>query len=351
MGAEGDADVAKPKNRTKSPSKYYQEALNEVMLSIQPTLNQIQRARHQVIHDYHNRMQTARRVYGAQGNQLSDIGGDYNTQAAPIAGQLTDQLGGLSSLLGSSNGIPAEGEMQAGRNMIGAIGSGTLETLASNQGRNAAFNSSARRQGALESMTARRNYTSDLQNYLDDLHSRNVDTMESVPAQVQSVERSLSNDAFNRRMSLAQLALSRRGLSDQEAATAAAQAAADAQNRYTRHIINQLINGQTPTYDPTTAGNARPPSPWGSEGIDPFAGSGSGGGTGYVPPPAATPSAMGLTGSASVGANPSLSMSAQSFQDWIDYTTNSWGQQFGDAAQQDWNWYKDFSNWLGGLFR
>lgn len=338
------------KPNTRSPSKYYTDALNEVMLSVQPLLNQIQRSQVTGRRQYRQDMSRAKQVYGALGNQLGNIGGAYDTQTAGIPGELTSQLGGLSSLLGSSLGTVPDAERQAGVGMVGAIGSGTLEQLASNRSRNASFNTSAQRQGAIENMTVRRNWTADFQNFLDDLTNRRIDVMESVPSQVQSVERNLRNDAFNRRMSLSQLALQRRGLSDQEAQMQIDRDAAAAQAAYTRKIINAILHANDPAaittpVDPNAPNTTNFPNGFGAppaQGYDLY----------HTPALGTVPgTGQGLSGTASTAASPSLSQSAQDFGNWFDWATDREGQAWGDAWNKDVSAYKSLSDWLAGLFR
>lgn len=347
--------------RTRTPSQYYDEALNTVMLSVQPLLNQINRSRTQTVSDYRNRMATSKNVYKALGNQLSDVGAQFNTNTAGLAPQLVSDIGGLSNLLGSSVGAPAAGEEAAGRNMMTSIGSGALSTLSNNMARNAAFTASTERQGAIENLTNRRNLTSDLQTTLNDLHSRGIDVMESVPAQVQAEMRNLQTDAFNKRMALAQLALSRRSLADQEKAARDAQIAADKANAYTHHVLKAILDyyNQPPPTDWTNAPAYASPSISGSPGGNqpqPFAGTT----TGTTGPPVTDPGVGALSGLIGFsGTGDALpvrdwgSVGNAQFQNTFNNLNRNYNMSPGDALASDWNFasnsYIRFSNWLDDL--
>jgi hypothetical protein len=134
-------------------------------------------------------------------------------------------------------GVP-QSEISAGTGLFGAIGAGSLEDLASQRSRNVAYNTSAQRQGSMESAIARRNYQTDLHDTLKDIGQQRIDLMRSVPQQIQARMDQLRQIAFDQMMAQKNF-----GLSAQSAALAQQQAAM--QNNSSA-AYSQLLGGLTP---------------------------------------------------------------------------------------------------------
>lgn len=183
------------------------------MVSYRPYLQEIQRARRQGNRDYNQSMARVGSVYGALGRELGGVGG---IDTGAIGQQFTSQLGGLADMLGSSvPGVPA-GEISAGTGVFGAIGAGGLSQLASDASRSQAYQSSAQRQGSIESMIAQRNMTQDRLGFLDDLRQQRLDTMSRVPAEIRSRIDALRDLMFSQGLQNRQFGLQNRSYLDQQ---------------------------------------------------------------------------------------------------------------------------------------
>jgi hypothetical protein len=107
-------------------------------------------------------------VYGALGNQLGALNAPYQQQSAQIAQDLQGQIGGLTGLIGTAT--PAAEQDAAGA-LMGTLGAGGMELLANDRQRGLDYNTSAQRQGVIESEVTARRYLEDLKTYLADLRS------------------------------------------------------------------------------------------------------------------------------------------------------------------------------------
>lgn len=215
--------------------------MQQVLLELQPYLNDIRQAKREGRRDFRNAQANYNQQYGALDSTLSNIAGQYGQMSAPLMPQMMADIGGLSSMLGSNIGMADPGEVQTGRNVTATIGAGAVQDLTSDQQRALDYNASVRRQGGIEKMQAKRNARTDWSEYKKDLRSQRRDILEQVPGRASALARDLRADAFNRRMSLSQLALSREQLAMQREAIDAEREAAERQAAWTRHFINQLL--------------------------------------------------------------------------------------------------------------
>lgn len=194
--------MAKPKNA------YRKEAKRDVKLYLKPQRQAIRRAR-----------RTAKREGRQQDQKLVDIGGSleqalaglnpqFASMTSGISSGLTDAINGLSGQFGQSIGVAAPSEIQPGLNLTGGIGSGALSQLANTEMRNATYNTSAQRQGAEQTAYDRKASQMDLRDFLQDLSQQKIDLMSMAPAMMRQRQDELSRAGFDRRMSLANLALS-----------------------------------------------------------------------------------------------------------------------------------------------
>lgn len=267
------------RNRPQQPqqqgggNKFYEQALQELMVELQPYLNQLQRAQRQGRNDFRDSMARYGQVYNAYGNDLSNVANQYSSMTAGINPQLISDIGSLSGMLGNEYGMANAAENTAGRGVVGTIGAGALQTNASNTARNAAYGASALRQGAMEEKTAKVNARSDWTDYKRDLNEQRLQALEGLPGQASVLARNLRNDAFNRRMQLAANDRANRALELQAQQIANAEAAAAAESKYYRRLINLIKGLQNPSLEAYITGNyggGGPPWPGGGayEGYD-----------------------------------------------------------------------------------
>lgn len=190
----------------------FARARRDVMLSLRPQLQDLRRTGKQARRQYRQSSHQVGDIYGALQDQLAPLGGQYGQQATQIASDLQGQLAGLTGGLGSTvPGVPAS-EIAAGTGMFGTIGAGALEQLASDRARNAAYQTSAQRQGAEEQAITKRNYLTDLTNFRSDLadqrHSLMGGASQSILQRLadlrdQAFQQSLANKEFQLRASSA----------------------------------------------------------------------------------------------------------------------------------------------------
>ena len=180
------------------------QARRDVRLSMHPILQGYRRQGKLAQQDANQAQQRTQDVYGALGTQLQALGDPYSQAMAGISGNLSSELGGLTGLLNGQIGQAPGTERAAAAGLLGAIGGGGLSLLASGQGRNAAYNTSAQRQGAEQSAVSQQNILTDLANTKSDLSQQKLDAMgEMSPMYLQRLDQ-LKQEA-------AQLALSRSG--------------------------------------------------------------------------------------------------------------------------------------------
>lgn len=220
----------------RNASGVYSDAVRDVMMSLRPGRQQIRRARRQGIADYGQYSQQAADIGQAFQSQVAPLGGAYDAQVGGITSDLQAQLGSLTGLLGTSIGQVPEAERAAGAAMFGTTGAGTLAQLASERARQAGYQTSAQRQGAIETMTTRRNALVDLQNYLDDLASRKTDLYAGSDAMIRQREDQLRQQAFDRAMAMRNYNLNASQVSGQNASDAAFGA-------YLQQLLGRLFAG------------------------------------------------------------------------------------------------------------
>jgi hypothetical protein len=195
------------RRRRRQGSPSYRRARRDVMMSYRPYRRELAAARREGTRDFRQANRRVGAVYGGLANELAPLSGQYAEQMAGIRGNLTSDLGGFADMLGSTvPGVP-QGEIAAGTNLYGTIGSGGLEQLASQQARNVGYNTSTQRQGALEKMTAKRNYGQDLTEFLSDLRRQRMDAARDIPALIRQRMDELSERGFDRSMALREFGL------------------------------------------------------------------------------------------------------------------------------------------------
>lgn len=192
--------MARRKKGGKKLTGVQRDARRDVMVANQPYLNDLRRSGKQARRITKRTSRRTSNIYKALGNQLAPLSGQYSDAVSGISGDLAEQLAGFTGMLGSEvPGVPS-GEIAAGTGLFGTIGAGTMQDLASQQARNVGYNTSAQRQGAIESAVAQRNYQKDLRDYLLDLNSERRDFKQGLAPMIQSRADELSRIAFDQMM-------------------------------------------------------------------------------------------------------------------------------------------------------
>ncbi len=188
------------------------DARRDVMLSYGPALDALRRARRQSKRDFRRSRRQVKGVYRGLGQELRGLGQGYQGESREIAGDLRGDLAGLTGLLGSGvAGVPSS-EITAGAGLFGSIGAGALEGLADARARGLAYNTSARRQGSIESALTQRNMLQDLGEFRRELSQQKVDLLRRTPAEIRARLDELRRIAFEQGLSSQELALRARAL-------------------------------------------------------------------------------------------------------------------------------------------
>lgn len=170
--------MAKPKAKAKTKKKLARRARRDVQLSVQPQLDALARQQAQAERDYGQGTNQVQAAYDALGRELGNVGAGFTDEAAKIAALFGGQVGQLGGMIG---GAAAPAEQQAAQAFLGSIGGAGKGLLASDAMRNAAYNSSALRQGALERVTMTKNLAQDLLGTQDDIRQQVLDAKAMMP--------------------------------------------------------------------------------------------------------------------------------------------------------------------------
>lgn len=194
--------MAKPKQKMRRRAK------RDVNLAFRPELREIDRAKEESRDTYEEADARIKDVYDTLQANLAPLSGQYDQAYQGIVGDLTGQLGGLSSMLGVTNaqsGAGAEG--QAGMNAFGTLASGGLNLLASDRMRNVGYQTSTQRQGELERATLRKNYLEDFRDTIDELKNMRIDVQgDKKAALIQRLDE-LRDQRFSRNMQRRELSI------------------------------------------------------------------------------------------------------------------------------------------------
>jgi hypothetical protein len=177
------ADKAQKKKQQAQQRRLRRRARRDVRGAYAPQLAGIARQEAQDQAQAEQYQSAIAQLYSALGSQLGTLQPAYAQQMAGIQGNYQSALGDLTGLLGST--APA-GELAASAGLLGNIGAGGLELLASQAARNAAYGTSAERQSAIDSTNYQANILQALQNALTDLASQRSDIFAAMPQQVLS---------------------------------------------------------------------------------------------------------------------------------------------------------------------
>jgi hypothetical protein len=320
--------VSKPNKKPNfnADAAIIQEAIRHVMGSVAPQRQQIRQAKRQGKQDYLNLQQRGEAVYGALPGELAAGQQQYLSAVAPIAGQLNADSSTLSGMLGSSIGVAAPGENQAGRNNVATLGVGAQEQLATGQASNLAYDASTARQGAIEKTVFGRNAATDYQNFLSNINQEKRNLAATLPNQIQNEIDTLKEQAFQHNIASRTLGL-------QESQFQYDKKSAAAMAAYTKAVVNAMLAGHDPnsvkvpdgvTYHPGTGG--------GDNGMGSAGGGVGGQGAGMNP--GSGPLPAGLT----ADAPPHV---AQQWVKWVDLRT---APAIKAAGQQLVQWLSQWVN-------
>lgn len=133
-------------------------------------------------------MTGSRQDAASQETAIKDIYGDFDKAIAPLDNQYQQQVGGiqnsymqgikgLKDMLGTED-VPA-GELAAAGGLFANLGASGLSELSNAQSRNVGYNTSAQRQGSIESTTARANNQQELSDALEIFRQQAADAREN----------------------------------------------------------------------------------------------------------------------------------------------------------------------------
>lgn len=229
-------------------SEAFKDARRDVMLSIKPARREIRRIKKMGVREGRQQEQKIGNIYGALGDQLSAIGGNYQPQAQQIASGLQGNLAQLAGTIGSNvPGVP-QGEISAGAGVLGALGGGALAQLASGAQRSIDFQNSVQRQGAMEGAFATRDVANQTADFRKDLNQQRIDLMRDVPALIRSRMDENQARRFEQMLAMQQLQLSRRGqnasIGLQQQGLALERQSQQALAQYYMDLVRQMTGGK-----------------------------------------------------------------------------------------------------------
>lgn len=207
-----------PKNKPKTKvrqrrSRLMDRARRDVMLSIQPLLDQINMLRQLAFQDYLGQNQFLQSTFGGLQEQLAGI---QQPDFTGIGNTLTGQLGDLAGLFSAPPetindivvGMPGS-EVQSAQAVATALGGSALDALATDAARFQNLQSSYQRQGALGESYARQNLTQDLQEMLRNMYLQQAQTMATVPESILARVDELRQQALENRLAQQKIASDR----------------------------------------------------------------------------------------------------------------------------------------------
>ncbi len=224
--------------RGRGANQYRRDAQRDVMLTLRRELGDIRRTGQRAGRETRQAVTQSNNAYDALGAQLAGLDQPYQDTVSGIGADLSSQIAGLSPLMQQSSGAVPEAERAAGSGLVGTLGAGSLEQIASDRARNVAYNTSAQRQGGLERLTQQRNLRGELGDFREDLANRRLDLLSGVPAQVRQREDQLAQQAFDRRMALQAMALQQGQFGLQQSAFNLDASQQETMNRVWAKILN-----------------------------------------------------------------------------------------------------------------
>ena len=225
--------MAENKKRKRKVGPLQKRARRDIKVAYQPYLDEIDRQREQEEREYGQNTERVGDIYKALQSTLAPLGGQYDTQAQKIAGDLTTQLGSLSGLLKPlSLGDPtltgqdaaaanaqytqmAAPEVNANLGAFGALGAGGQTLLASDRSRNLGYQTSTQRQVGLDRNAIEKDFLQDFRDTMDDFRAQRMDLVNRQPGEILARLDQLRQSRKDNRLAQAELEL-RRSIADDQ---------------------------------------------------------------------------------------------------------------------------------------
>jgi hypothetical protein len=150
---------------------YQNQATSMVDWMLAPQLDAIGRGVTEAKDEYGEMAERGSNIYGGFVNEMGDLGQAATPQFDALQSDYMDQLGAFSSMM--PTGYAPETAAAAG--VFGAEGTGMLGLLSNAESRNAMYNQSAGRQGAIEQRDYQGNLNNNLGDLLNDYRQQRID--------------------------------------------------------------------------------------------------------------------------------------------------------------------------------
>lgn len=204
------------RNRGNKRGKLYRRAERDVMLGLQPQLDEISRAMEEARADSEQMTNRVNAGYDAFAREVAPLSKNYQNVNTQIGNDLASQVGMLGGMLG-------EGATSAAQAFMGAGAGSDLGLLGSNAQRDLGWNTSMLRQGEIERLTTSRNNQQDLRDTLQDMRQQKVDLMDLSRSAILSRLSELRDTQFEHGLASSELDLRRAAVAMQNASTKAQQ--------------------------------------------------------------------------------------------------------------------------------
>lgn len=205
------------------------QARRDVRAASRPLFNDLERQEREAKDIYEESLDSNSDIYHRTENMLGDLMPNWKDATGNIASDFTGQLSGLNSMLGISNPTTSEG--MAGQQLLGAIGGGTLGTLAENQQRNTNYMQSSKRQALYDRNEMERGYLEDFTDIMNELKKTRFDLKGDIRSQVLARVDDLRERAFDKKMARREYQL-RKSIAEKQ------EQRADRDSRTQRHAQN-----------------------------------------------------------------------------------------------------------------
>lgn len=189
------------------------QAASAVESSYAPQIQEIQRQMTGAGQDTAAHTEAIGNIYDAFGKAVAPLDNSYQQQMGDISKSYTGSLKDLTNMLGTSSS-PA-GELAAAGGLFGDIGAAGLSGLANEQTRNVGYNTSAERQGSIESVVAKGNAAQDLADQLKVFRQQLADTRANQARDTLNQTNTLEDTKFQQQLAQQELFLRQKALQAQ----------------------------------------------------------------------------------------------------------------------------------------
>lgn len=188
----------------KKVTKLQKRARRDVRMGVDPILDELNRQGRSARRDLRQDRRATRNIYGSLQDTLQPLGGQYDTQAQAIMGDLQSRLGNLNGMFGTQT---AEGQAASG--LLGNIAAGGVGNLASDRLRNASYQTSMMRQVPMQQADIQRQQVQNYRDFIDSLRQNRLDVKGDMASQYQQRLDELRDQRFQRGLAKDELELRR----------------------------------------------------------------------------------------------------------------------------------------------